>query len=86
MGKDNSPYTELAEFIAQMNPEKLLAFKVPARIGRRVTALLNKQQTADLTAEEKHEMEGYLAMERIVSLAKARARLLLIHEPALGSY
>lgn len=82
MGKDLSPYTELAEFIAQMNPEKTLAFKIPDRVGRRARALLEKQQLESLSAEERHEMESYLAMEALINLAKAEARLILAHGQA----
>lgn len=82
MGQEVSAYAEVAEFIAQMAPERVLAFKISAPVRKRVTVLLEKQQIQALTPEEKREVESYLVIDSLVSLAKARARLLIAHEPA----
>ncbi|MFN0013918.1 MAG: hypothetical protein ACKVU2_05165 [Saprospiraceae bacterium] len=72
-----SIYDEIAGFMAGMDPKKVVAFK-PSEINQdRLDALLDKQREHGLTLEEKSELEHYLIINRIISLAKARALKLL---------
>jgi uncharacterized protein YnzC (UPF0291/DUF896 family) len=48
--------------------------------GSRVAELLQREKTAELTAEERRELSHYEDLELLMNLAKARARQLLAHE------
>lgn len=68
-----SIYDEISNFIASMNPEKVVAFKPSKANQERLDFLLDKQREMPLTTEERTELEHYLIINRIVGLAKARA-------------
>ncbi|MCU0323641.1 MAG: hypothetical protein MUF45_00100 [Spirosomaceae bacterium] len=68
-----SIYDEISEFIAQMNPKKVIGFKPSENSQKRVDTLFEKQKANMLSAEEKNELEHYLIINRIIGLAKARA-------------
>ena len=68
-----SVYDEIAEFMASMNPEKVIAFKPSTANQERLDFLLDKQKDTGLNAVEKKELEHYLIVNRIIGLAKARA-------------
>lgn len=70
-------YDSLTDFIAGMNPEKVLAFHAPADIQERVEQLLEKKKEEGLSKEETDELEHYFILEHIVRRAKSRARLLI---------
>lgn len=70
-------YDSLAEFMAGMNPAKVLEFHAPEDIQERVEFLLEKKREGALSAREKEELEHYFILEHIVRLAKSRARLRL---------
>ena len=70
-------YDEEADFMASMNPEKVIAFKPSSKNQDRLDFLLDKQKETALSADEKSEIEHYLIINRIVGLAKARALNLL---------
>ncbi len=66
-------FEEIAFFMANMNPAKVVAFKPSKSNQLRLDYLLDKQKESGLTAGEKSELEHYLIINRIVGLAKARA-------------
>lgn len=68
-------YDSLAEFIASMDPEKVLAFHAPADIQVRVEVLIDKKKSEGLSEQEQDELAHYFILEHIVRLAKSRARL-----------
>ncbi len=68
-------YDSLADFMAALDPAKVLAFHAPAHIQARVEVLLEKKQQDGLTPIEKEELDHYFILEHIVRLAKSRARL-----------
>jgi len=70
-------YDEIAEFMASLSADKVLAYRVPASMKLRLSELLEKQQTTDLTEEERREVEHHLVINNIISLAKARAKRML---------
>lgn len=70
-------YDSLAEFIASMDPEKVLAFHAPADIQTRVDTLIEKKKAEGLNKQEQEELDHYFILEHIVRLAKSRARLCL---------
>jgi hypothetical protein len=68
-------YDSLADFIATMDAEKVLAFHAPAKLQERVELLIQKKQEEELSSREKEELEHYFILEHIVRLAKSRTRL-----------
>lgn len=66
-------YEEVANFMAEMNPAKVVEFKPSQHSQARLDYLLDKQKASGLTVEETHEIEQFLMLNRIVGLAKARA-------------
>ena len=72
-----SVYNEVAEFMATMNPAKVIAFKPSATNQTRFDFLLDKQTGIGLSNDEKSELEHYLILNRIIGLAKARALTIL---------
>lgn len=69
----NSVYDELAFFLANLSPRKVLGYKASAKAQERVNILLEKNTNGGLTADENAEMERYMTVEHIVRLAKAKA-------------
>lgn len=70
-----SVYDSLMEFIATLDPIKVLGFHAPKNIQERVETLLNKKQEDGLSATEREELDQCLILEHIVRLAKSLARL-----------
>lgn len=68
-------YEEVAEFLAKLDPEKLLELKPSAEVQYRVEELIEKKKESGLTPDEQYELDRYLALEYLISLAKARARI-----------
>lgn len=70
-------YDEVADFMATMNPARVIAFKPSEANQNRLDFLLGKQLERKLSTEEKSELEHYLMLNSIIGLAKARALTLL---------
>ncbi len=70
-------YDSLAEFMAGLDPSRVLEFHAPDDVQERVEALLEKKREEGLSAKEEDELEHYFILEHIVRLAKSRARLIL---------
>ena len=73
MTKESFVFDEVSDFIARMNPKKVIDFKPSPTSQQKVDALFTKQKEENLTIEEKSELEHYLIINRIIGLAKARA-------------
>ena len=69
-------FDSLAEFMADLDPVKVLGFHAPAKTQERVDNLLDKKQENELTLTEQEELDHYLILEHIVRLAKSRARFI----------
>ncbi len=67
-------FDEIADFIAELNPSKLIALKPSIAVQQRVEDLLLKNREGSLDDKEKQELERYLTLEHLISLAKASAR------------
>jgi|GEM_PF-1815858 len=70
-------YDEIAEFMASLSAEKVLAYHVSKQMTYRLSELLEKQQTSELSEGERREVEHHLVINNIISLAKARAKRIL---------
>ena len=68
-------YTEIIDFLAAgTTPTSLIAFRPSEAAKARVADLIQREKNRGLTAEEQAELEHYLQLEHLMSLAKARAR------------
>lgn len=72
--KVQNVYDEVADFIANMNPSKILDLKASPLAQERLTDLIEKEKESGLTYEEKDELDHYLVLERLIRFAKAHAR------------
>ena len=76
-------YQEAIEFLAQgMTPQELVAFRPSAEASARFEWLIQKEKSEGLLAEERDELERAMEVERVLSLAKARARTRLAQHAA----
>lgn len=67
-------FDELADLLASMDPDKVLAFRTSEKAQLRLDELLEKNKNPEgLSDSEQSEMEQFMLLEHIVSLAKARA-------------
>ena len=69
----NIVFEELAQFLANLSPKKVMAFSTSAATKEHVNFLLSKNKSNGLTMEESREMEQHMLVEHIVQLAKAKA-------------
>lgn len=67
-------YEELVDFIAQLNPDAVLAYRPSVAAQERLEELLFRHREAQLLPEEQAELEHYLMLEHLFRLAKSRAR------------
>lgn len=71
----NRAYEEVIDFIAAgANPSNIVAFQPSENARQRVSALIEREKSDLLTAEEKSELDHYMQLEHLMRLAKARAR------------
>jgi len=68
---------ELAEFLAKADPEKVLTFHTSAKAQEHLEDLIWKNKGEALNESEKAELEQFMLVERIVSLAKVKALKLI---------
>ncbi|AFZ20781.1 hypothetical protein [Allocoleopsis franciscana] len=72
--KTTKVYDEMIEFIAAgTTPQSVIAFKLSTAAQERLEDLVYRHQTGELTPEEKRELDHFLTLEHIMTLAKARA-------------
>jgi hypothetical protein len=71
-------YMEMIDFIAAGATSRQVAdFRPSAATQQRATDLLAKAKDGTLTDDEKSELDSYVELEKVLSLAKARARQML---------
>ena len=70
-------YEEVADFIAALDPKRLLELRPSNTVQLRVENLIDKKKDDILTIEEQYELDRYMALEHLISLAKVRARRFL---------
>lgn len=67
-------YDELIDFIAENTaPEKLIAFRVSEETRQRVSDLINREKYDGLSPDETRELNHFMGLEHVMTLAKARA-------------
>lgn len=65
---------EVADFIAATNPAKVLAFRPSEETVQRVSDLIEREKTDEISAEEKYELDYYMQLEHLMRMAKIFAR------------
>lgn len=71
-------YMELVDFVARGASAEEVADFCPSREAqKRVSELLERQRESELTEEETAELDGFVQLEHILGLAKAKAQLIL---------
>ena len=76
-------YDEVIDFLARgMTAKELVEFQPSAAASARFEWLVRKEKSEGLLAEEQEELERVMEVERVLSLAKARARSKLARSQA----
>ncbi|MEM9888943.1 MAG: hypothetical protein AAF849_23825 [Bacteroidota bacterium] len=70
-------FEQIADHLALISPEKIVALKAPATMAARVETLIYKKKEEGISKEESTELERYLALDLLINLAKARAKYLM---------
>lgn len=67
-------YDEIIDFIAAgTTPQSVIDFKLSNAAQERLEDLVYKHKMGELTLQEKKELDHFLTLEHIMTLAKARA-------------
>ena len=71
-------FGDVATMVAQMNPEKVVALKASRQMSEEVEKLVMLKKQGTISVDEAADLERFLALDLFISLAKARARILLV--------
>lgn len=69
-----SVYDQIAELIASLPPAKVLALRPNQEVVNRFETLVEKSKNKQLDAAEKDELDHFIVLERLMRLAKIRAK------------
>jgi hypothetical protein len=67
-------YDQIADLLSGLDPAKVVALKPTAEIQKRFEALVEKKHNQTLDEMEKDELDHFVVIERLMRLAKIRAR------------
>ena len=70
-------FGDVAATLAQMAPDKIVTLKASPRLSTWLETLINRKKDGTISPDELVELDQFLALDLFISLAKARARLLL---------
>ncbi|MFK7972110.1 MAG: hypothetical protein AB8F95_17205 [Bacteroidia bacterium] len=70
-------FGNVADILANMNPEKVANLRASQEMATRVEELVNKKKEFKIAEEESIELERYLSLDLLLNLAKARAQVLI---------
>jgi hypothetical protein len=70
-------YEEVADFVASLAPEKVIELKASPKVQKRLEELMAKKKISGISEDEQYELDRYLALDHLIALAKARARIRL---------
>jgi hypothetical protein len=68
-----SPFEDLLNFLSDLAPAEILAFKLSEKTIQRVRFLLDLEQKGQLSSPEKEELNHYCIQEDFINMAKAKA-------------
>ena len=66
-------FEEVAEFIASVNPAKVLTFRPSEATKSRVSALIEREKEDIISPDEKSELDNYMQLEHLMRMAKILA-------------
>lgn len=66
-------YDQLAEMIARLEPEKIMAMKSSDELQKRFDFLVNKMKKSNLSKQENDELNHFIFIERLFRIAKIKA-------------
>lgn len=70
-------YNEIVDFIASgTTPASVASFSASEETKNRVAELIAREKAAEITDEERSELDHFIEIEHIMRLAKAKARKL----------
>lgn len=67
-------YEKVADILAQVEPSKLEKLQASAEMQTRLEVLIAQSKEGKLSPADKDELDHYIVLERLVRLAKIRAR------------
>jgi hypothetical protein len=68
-------FDEILEFLASTpSPEQIIAYTPPEALQQRLSALLEKNRSGQLSESEQIELDEFLRMNRFMSRLKIKAR------------
>jgi hypothetical protein len=70
-------FGDIAETIAMLNPQQIVEMKASKKMSDRVEELVSKRKQDLINVDESIELERFLTLNLFISLAKARARMIL---------
>ncbi|MCF8246492.1 MAG: hypothetical protein K9J37_10575 [Saprospiraceae bacterium] len=70
-----SAQDQIASFIADAMPERILSFKFSSSVQKRIELLVNRKKEGFIDNQEQEELERYLLYDNLIGLAKARASM-----------
>ena len=70
-------YDEVAVLLAKLDPTKIIALQPSESSSKRLSLLLDKNRDGLLTSEENYELDRLLALDHLIALTKAYARIQL---------
>ncbi len=65
-------YDQAAELFSQIEANKLMAFRPSKAMQERFNELVEKSHKCKITDKEKDELDHFVVLERLISLAMAR--------------
>lgn len=69
-------FAVITDFLAEdPTDEELLAYKLPEDLQKRVSHLLYLNREAELTCEQRHELDDYIRANRMITTLKIRTEL-----------
>jgi hypothetical protein len=66
-------YDQLADLLAKLNPNQILALKATPDMQARLEWLIEKSKNNELDKREKDELDHFIVLERLIRLAKIRS-------------
>jgi hypothetical protein len=70
-------YNEVAALLAKLDPAKVITLQPSEDSCKRMSILLEKNRNGNLSADETYELDRLLALDHLIALAKAHARVQL---------
>ena len=68
----HSAYEQIANLLANIDPEKLIGLKASKEMQQRYLVLAEKHKN-NISPQEKDELDHFIVLERIIRLAKIKA-------------